>query len=127
MVKGEEHVVAQKNTSILKQDLIERIENKSARIGVVGLGYVGLPFLVEKAKVGFHVVGIDRSLERTGKVARGENYIGDVHQEELKAVVEAGLVTTSTNFEVVSDLDVIVARASRCAKGHSCGPDRCPP
>ena len=106
--RGEQDVVIENNTSILKQHLIERIENKTARVGVVGLGYVGLPFLVEKAKVGFHVVGIDRSIERAAKVARGENYIGDVHEEELKAVVEAGLVTTSTSFEVVSDLDVIV-------------------
>jgi UDP-N-acetyl-D-glucosamine dehydrogenase len=106
--RGEQHVVIENNTTGLKQLLIKRIEDKTARIGVVGLGYVGLPFLVEKAKVGFHVVGIDRSPERAAKVARGENYIGDVHEEELKAVVEAGLVTTSTSFDVVADLDVVV-------------------
>ncbi|WP_229753050.1 nucleotide sugar dehydrogenase [Deinococcus aerophilus] len=88
--------------------LVEKIHNRSARVGVVGLGYVGLPFLVEKAKVGFHVVGIDRSSERTGMVARGENYIGDVRDEDLKAVVEAGCVSTTTDFEVVPELDVIV-------------------
>jgi UDP-N-acetyl-D-glucosamine dehydrogenase len=106
--RGAQHVVIENNISTLKQDLIKRIENKTARIGVVGLGYVGLPFLVEKAKVGFHVVGIDRSVERTAKVARGENYIGDVHEEELQAVVAAGFVSTSTSFEVVSDLDIVV-------------------
>ncbi len=88
--------------------LIEKIENHTAKIGVVGLGYVGLPFLVEKAKVGFQVVGIDLSAERAGMVARGENYIGDVRDEDLKEMVERGLVTTSTNFDVVPDLDVIV-------------------
>ncbi len=87
---------------------VEKIEAHTARVGVVGLGYVGLPFLVEKAKVGFHVVGIDRSAERAGMVARGENYIGDVRDEDLKAVVEQGLVTTTTDFDVVPDLDVIV-------------------
>lgn len=88
--------------------LVEKIEGHTARVGVVGLGYVGLPFLVEKAKVGFHVTGIDRSSERAGMVARGENYIGDVRDEDLRAVVEAGLVETITTFDVVPQLDVIV-------------------
>ncbi|WP_103130066.1 nucleotide sugar dehydrogenase [Deinococcus aerius] len=88
--------------------LIGRIENRTARIGVIGLGYVGLPFLVEKAKVGFHVTGIDRNPERAAKVARGENYIGDVQDEDLRDIVARGLVSTSTSFEVVADLDVLV-------------------
>jgi UDP-N-acetyl-D-glucosamine dehydrogenase len=88
--------------------LVEKIHDRSARIGVVGLGYVGLPFLVEKAKVGFPVTGIDLSAERAGMVARGENYIGDVRDEDLRDIVERGLVTTTTNFEVVPELDVIV-------------------
>ena len=69
--------IAERSTA-QKTLLIERIISRDARIGVVGLGYVGLPFLVEKAKVGFHVTGIDRSEKRSGMVARGENYIGDV-------------------------------------------------
>ncbi len=60
---------------------------------------VGLPFLVEKAKVGFHVVGIDRSAKRAGMMARGENYIGDVRDQDLLDVVKRGLVTTVTDFE----------------------------
>jgi len=89
-------------------ELIGKIKDHSARIGVVGLGYVGLPFLVEKAKVGFHVTGIDRNENRAGMVARGENYIGDVQDDDLREVVRRGLVTTTTNFETVADLDVIV-------------------
>jgi UDP-N-acetyl-D-glucosamine dehydrogenase len=108
VVKGDIIMVIKNNLESLKQELIQRIENKTALIGVVGLGYVGLPFLVEKAKVGFHIVGIDRSVERASKVARGENYIGDVKDEDLKAVVAAGLISTTTSFEVVADLDVIV-------------------
>ena len=99
--------IAERSTA-QKTLLIERIISRDARIGVVGLGYVGLPFLVEKAKVGFHVTGIDRSEKRSEMVARGENYIGDVKDEDLTAVVAAGLITTSTNFEVVKDLDIIV-------------------
>lgn len=87
---------------------VEKIVAHTARVGVVGLGYVGLPFLVEKAKVGFSVVGIDRSAERASMVARGENYIGDVRDEDLRAVVEQGLVTTATTFDGVADLDVVV-------------------
>jgi UDP-N-acetyl-D-glucosamine dehydrogenase len=92
----------------LKENALERIQNRTARVGVVGLGYVGLPFLVEKAKVGFHVVGIDANPERAAKVARGENYIGDVQDDDLRNVVSQGLVTTTTDFEVVRELDVIV-------------------
>lgn len=88
--------------------LIGTIQKRTARIGVVGLGYVGLPFLVEKAKVGFHVTGIDRNPRRAEMVARGENYIGDVKPEELQEVVARGLVTTTTDFGVVAELDVIV-------------------
>ncbi|GGL90035.1 UDP-N-acetyl-D-glucosamine dehydrogenase [Deinococcus aerolatus] len=88
--------------------LIESIEKRTARIGVVGLGYVGLPFLVEKAKVGFHVTGIDRNPKRAEMVARGENYIGDVHDDDLRDIVAQGLVTTTTDFDAVADLDVIV-------------------
>jgi UDP-N-acetyl-D-glucosamine dehydrogenase len=98
--------IAERSTE-QKTQLIERIISRDARIGVVGLGYVGLPFLVEKAKVGFRVTGIDRSEKRAGMVQRGENYIGDVKDEDLKAVVEAGLISTSTSFEVVRDLDIM--------------------
>ena len=92
----------------LKQKTLEDIQTKQARVGVVGLGYVGLPFLVEKAKVGFHVVGIDANAERAVMVARGENYIKDVKDEDLKAVVARGLITTTTDFSIVKDLQVVV-------------------
>lgn len=92
----------------LKEIALERIERRTARVGVVGLGYVGLPFLVEKAKVGFHVTGIDSNPTRVEQVARGENYINDVKDDDLRDVVVKGLVSTTTGFEVVRDLDVIV-------------------
>lgn len=92
----------------VSRGLLEKIEKRTANIGVVGLGYVGLPFLVEKAKVGFNVVGIDRNPQRAEMVARGENYIGDVSDEELGEVVRRGLVSTSTSLDVVAELDIIV-------------------
>ncbi|EYB68153.1 hypothetical protein DEIPH_ctg026orf0057 [Deinococcus phoenicis] len=92
----------------LAQALKQKIQAREARVGVVGLGYVGLPFLVEKAKVGFHVTGIDRNPRRVAQVAAGRNYIRDVHDEDLREVVARGLVETTSAFEVVRDLDVIV-------------------
>ncbi len=69
---------------------------------------MGLPFLVEKAKVGFPVIGIDRKVDRAEAVARGESYISDVTDEELRAVVERGLVSTTTSLDAVEELDVVV-------------------
>jgi UDP-N-acetyl-D-glucosamine dehydrogenase len=90
------------------QHLLEKIENHTAVVGVVGLGYVGLPFLVEKAKVGFRVVGIDQNPERAEMVACGKNYIGDVKDEDLHEIVQQGLVSTTTSLEAMAELDVVV-------------------
>lgn len=88
--------------------LLEKIQNKTAKIGVVGMGYVGLPFAVEKAKVGFSVIGIDMSESRVAQVNKGESYITDIKTEELKPLVDKGLIRAVTNFENVPELDVIV-------------------
>ncbi len=88
-------------------DLQEKIKNHTAIVGVVGLGYVGLPFAVEKAKVGFRVLGIEQNPIRVQKVNRSENYITDVKDEELKQVVENGKLLTFAGFERVSEMDAI--------------------
>src|SRR5215211_223470 len=97
-----------RSTQPLIQRTIEKIRNRTAIVGVVGLGYVGLPFLVEKTKVGFRVVGIDQNPQRAEMVAHGESYIGDVRDEELCEAIERGLVSTTTSLEAVAELDVIV-------------------
>jgi len=91
-----------------KDRLIQKIRNKEAIVGVVGLGYVGLPFAVEKAKVGFKVIGIENNPVRAAKVNRGENYIQDVRDEELRELVSKGLIVADTGFERVLEMDVIV-------------------
>jgi UDP-N-acetyl-D-glucosamine dehydrogenase len=71
-------------TNALLEALKEKISRRTAVVGVVGLGYVGLPFAVEKAKVGFRVLGVEQNPSRVQKVNRGESYIGDVRVEELR-------------------------------------------
>lgn len=94
--------------SDVKGSLLGKILNKTARVGVVGMGYVGLPFAVEKAKVGYDVVGIDRNAKRVERINRGVNYISDVADADLKEVVEKRLLRAVDDFSVVKDLDVIV-------------------
>jgi UDP-N-acetyl-D-glucosamine dehydrogenase len=92
----------------VKSALLTKISDKTATIGVVGLGYVGLPFAVEKCKVGFQVVGIEQSTKRANAVNAGENYIGDVDDDRLKEIVSSGKLTAVTNFDRVSELDALV-------------------
>ncbi|MBC7348250.1 MAG: UDP-N-acetyl-D-glucosamine dehydrogenase, partial [Clostridia bacterium] len=91
-----------------KATLLRKIRNKTAVVGVVGLGYVGLPFAVEKAKVGFPVIGVEENPARAEKVNRGENYISDVKDEELRDLVQRGRISAVTHFDRVPQMDVIV-------------------
>lgn len=88
--------------------LIERIEQRTAVVGVIGLGYVGLPFAVEKLKAGFRVIGIDQNPDRAAKVRAGQSYIDDVASEELAPFAEAGQIEVDTDFARVGEIDVIV-------------------
>jgi UDP-N-acetyl-D-glucosamine dehydrogenase len=98
----------EKTLNSVKSTLLTKIVDKTAIIGVVGLGYVGLPFAVEKCKVGFTVVGIEQSPKRAGAVNAGENYIGDVDDDRLKEIVSSGKLKAVTNFDCVSELDALV-------------------
>ncbi|NBD33334.1 MAG: nucleotide sugar dehydrogenase [Cyanobacteria bacterium] len=88
--------------------LKHKLQAKTAIIGVVGLGYVGLPFAVEKAKVGFHVIGIEQNPIRAKRVNQADNYISDVKDEELKRIVRSGNLEACQGFDRVSEMDVIV-------------------
>lgn len=89
-------------------ELLNKILNKSIQVGVIGLGYVGLPFLVEKAKVGLQVYAVDQNEDRLRMLANGESYISDVDEAELKEIVARGLVKTSTHVTDLRAVDVIV-------------------
>lgn len=88
--------------------LISKFKDRTAIVGVIGLGYVGLPFAVEKAKVGFKVIGVDQNAARAAQINRGENYIGDVDDAELKKLVDKGLISAETDFSSVPHMDAIV-------------------
>ena len=87
--------------------LKERFADGSAVLGVVGLGYVGLPLVVEMAKAGFHVIGFEVSDEKVALVNKGESYIPDVPADVLAGLVTAGLVRATTDFARASECDGI--------------------
>lgn len=90
-------------------DLMEKFKDRTALVGVVGLGYVGLPFAVEKAKVGFRVLGFDRNEARVGQVNEGRNYIGDVRDQELRELVRRkGLLAATGDWDRLAEMDVVV-------------------
>ncbi len=89
-------------------ELRRKIEARTAVVAVVGVGYVGLPLAVEKAKVGFEVVCIDQNPHRVHMINEGQNYIRDVKDEELSLVVSGGNLVATTSFEVLDRADVVI-------------------
>lgn len=88
--------------------LLEKIKDHSAVVGIVGLGYVGLPLAVLQAKVGFRVIGIDEVAGKVERVNRGENYISDVDGAELAQAVKSGRLSATTDFRALKDCDVVL-------------------
>ena len=91
----------------MKTKLVRKSLNRDIVVGVVGLGYVGLPLAVEKAKAGFKTIGFDVQEEKVNLVNEGHNYIGDVVDSDLKKLVEAGMLSATTDFSFVKDVDFI--------------------
>src|SRR6516162_9858040 len=87
--------------------LQEKIRSRSARVGIVGLGYVGLPLAVEFARTGFEVTGIDVSQTKADRVNLGDSYVGDVPNAILKPLVDSGKLRATADFSAVRDLDTI--------------------
>ena len=91
----------------IKETLIKKIENHEIVVGVVGLGYVGLPLAVEKAKAGFKTIGFDVQQEKVDLVNQGHNYIGDVVDDDLVKLVNAKQLSATSDFSFVKDVDFI--------------------
>ena len=90
-----------------KQLLLDKIEQKKILVGVVGLGYVGLPLAVEKAKAGFKTIGFDVQSHKVEQVNAGINYIGDVVDSDLSDMVKNGLLSATTDFSFIKDVDFV--------------------
>ena len=91
----------------IKQFLLGKIKSRSIVVGVVGLGYVGLPLAVEKAKTGFKTIGFDIQGEKVKMVNSGYNYIGDVIDDDLMVLVKSGILSATTDFETVASCDFV--------------------
>ena len=87
--------------------LEEKLHQKTARIGIVGLGYVGLPLAVEFAKAGFHVTGIDVQEHKIAAINSGVSYVQDVENKTLKPLVDSGYLRATSDFSVIADLDTV--------------------
>ncbi len=93
--------------SALSETLRDKLKRRTARIGVVGLGYVGLPLAVEFAKAGFRTTGIDLDARKVHAIGEGRSYIPDVATEDVQALVAGGKLEATTDFDVVRELDTI--------------------
>lgn len=91
----------------MKKKLLSKIKERTITVGVVGLGYVGLPLAVEKAKAGFRTIGFDVQSDKVNMVNEGHNYIGDVVDSDLRKLVEEGILSATTDFSFVKNVDFI--------------------
>jgi UDP-N-acetyl-D-glucosamine dehydrogenase len=89
------------------QTLEEKIKSRTARVGIIGLGYVGLPLAMEFAKAGFTVTGIDIEQSKVARLNRGESYVQDVAPDVLGPLIDARKFRATTDFSVISELDTI--------------------
>jgi UDP-N-acetyl-D-glucosamine dehydrogenase len=94
-------------SAVITEALQAKIENRTAKVGIVGLGYVGLPLAVEFAKAGFSVTGIDLLESKVRAINHGESYIQDISTEVLRPLVESNKLAATTDFSVIRGLDTI--------------------
>ena len=91
----------------MKTELLEKIKARTLTCGIVGLGYVGLPLAVEKAKAGFKTIGFDVQEQKVALVNAGHNYIGDIVDDDLAGLVRSGMLRATADFSFVKDVDFI--------------------
>jgi UDP-N-acetyl-D-glucosamine dehydrogenase len=96
-----------KELNSVARELFNKIDSKNATIGVVGLGYVGLPLAVEKAKAGFKVIGFDVQQSRVDLVNNGVNYIGDVVDEDLTEITKSKQFIATTDYSLIKEVDAV--------------------
>jgi UDP-N-acetyl-D-glucosamine dehydrogenase len=89
-------------------ELLQKIEARTARVLVIGVGYVGLPLVIELAKAGFSVTGYDKDPVKIRLLAEGESYIGDIATEELRPLVASGRITATTEASAIAEADAVI-------------------
>src|SRR5512144_533417 len=99
------HVI-EKRMSI-KETLIKNLKEKKARVGILGLGYVGLPLAVVFAEAGFHVTGVDPDSRKVDRLTKGVSYIPDVKTETVARLVKSGYLTATADFSALKDMDAV--------------------
>jgi UDP-N-acetyl-D-glucosamine dehydrogenase len=91
----------------IKETLIEDLKAKRAQVGILGLGYVGLPLAIVFAEAGFHVIGIDPDTRKVDCLNKGISYIPDVKTETVEKLVASGHLTATTDFSALKDSDAV--------------------
>ncbi len=91
----------------IKQQLLDRLVKRTARVAIVGLGYVGLPLAVEFAEAGFTVIGVDIARDKVERLNRGESYILDIPTERLRPLVESGSFSATTDYAALTEADTV--------------------
>ncbi len=90
-----------------KTQLLDRFNRREAKVGIVGMGYVGLPLAVEFARVGYQVIGLDVNADKVSRLNAGSSYIPDVPTDELRPLVESGHLRATTSYDDLRDCDAI--------------------
>ena len=91
----------------MTDSILDRIRSRQARIGILGLGYVGLPLATEFARAGFNVTGFDVDNSKTAQINAGTSYIPDVPEAELATEVRAGRLRATSDMRLLGEMDVV--------------------
>src|SRR6185503_1049706 len=96
-----------KEKMLIKEILIKDLKEKKAHIGILGLGYVGLPLAVVFAEAGFHVTGIDPDSRKVDALNKCVSYIPDVKTKVIEKLVQSGHLTATTDYSVLKEMDAV--------------------
>ena len=92
---------------MMKQQLISKLNDKTAVIGIVGLGYVGIPLALRYAEAGYKVLGLDIDLEKIKNISSGKTYIKHIPDADIQAAVDSGFEST-TDFTRAAEADTLI-------------------